>query len=63
MESVSGAYGAPNGTRIHKDRKEYFHDYDHGYGPCKLYWIVNKNDVVVDWRHEGRGCTEAWSIH
>ena len=23
---------------------------------CYVYWYVNKDGIIVDWRHEGKGC-------
>ena len=64
MSEVEQAYGRPTGERIvEKGQKEYFHQIHSGYGACTLYWVVDDKGTVVDWRHEGGGCTQAWSIH
>src|SRR5215472_13128279 len=63
MGDVTHFYGPTNGTLITRDnKKEYIHDYRSGYGPCLLFWTVDQNDVVTAWHHEGRGCTQSWSL-
>src|SRR5947207_1630411 len=63
MTELQLAYGPPDGRRTNQQHQiEYFHNLNRGYGPCTLYWIVNDSDKILDWRHEGKGCTKAWSL-
>jgi hypothetical protein len=49
------AYGIPSSVKTDGDNLVYEYELKRT-SPCRVFWTVDKNGMIVQWRHEGRGC-------
>jgi len=56
FQDFERAYGAA--LSIKKDGDSLVYEYEVKRS-CKVFWTVDKHGVIIQWRHEGDGCTLA----